>query len=308
MAMVLFVFAGCLLTIYFWNMAQPLTDEPIYPRSPDITPPYVDFVPHTAKITAIPNTIITVNIIVHDTQNEIADVVVWRYDIAADGETLENQTQLIKDINYLVFKPGTNGYERKIFSGSYSEERLRWSFTARDINIMLHVVPRDGVGNSLSYEYKFRVEAVQNAPVYYLNEPDNFVMDESVIPVELIVTNGSAQIRDIKLKIDSVTQSSLVMMHQGVYSTTLMSANIPTGLHTLEVTVVLRSGIELSIYTTMVNYNPSLIPSVAPFIAGMCIVFGVIILLIRREKRPEEEKTLAGIHGKVYVREKEGKK
>jgi hypothetical protein len=306
LSIVLFVFAASLLVVYFGELGRPIDDTPIYPRVPDEEFPEVHFVPNAPVIRAVPGSVLTFSFFVMDWKNDIENVIVTRYDVEVNG-ALSNQTILTEDIDYLVFEPGSSGYERKVFLGCRGEMRIRWRMTARDITREIHVTARDSAGNIGTHVYKFRVEAVQHCPDFELEEPAEFLMDAPVIPVELVVFENETLIDGVSVYVDGFLQGDLVE-GAGYYAGSIQTVNIPSGLHILEVRVTLRSGVAMSVYTSLSVYSPSLVPSVSPPLAAMFVIFGVILLFVRRESKPEEEKVLVGVRGKVYAVEKRKRK
>ena len=294
-----FCLAGVFLTMYVFENQRPVDDSPIYPATPDNGRPELYFIPNVHVIRALQGQEVPVNIIAVDWQSEIDFHALYM-----------NSTLLTEGAEYIIYRPGTTDYPRKIFTGCRDEFRIIWRCTALELtkSYELTLVTEDSAGNPSSMVYTFTVEVVQNAPTFHVLEPESFVADQLVIPVELELTANETMVRSMDVYISGQDMGPLTHTGGVTWRLDVSTALVPTGLHTMDIAIRLRSGLMISVYRCIVVHNPSLVPSMAPAVGIIFGILGGVMLIMRREKRPEDEKHLAGIDGKLYFIEGEGAK
>lgn len=299
LSILFFVLAGVFLTLYAFENQKPIDDSPIYPATPDNTGPEIFFVPSVERIRALLNQEIVITIIVVDWQGEIDFYALYR-----------NSTLLTEGNDYILHVPGTTDYPRKIFTGCRDEFRITYRITAlaETTSYEIRIVTEDSAGNPSAMVYSFKVEVVQNAPEFQVLNPDAFVADQLVIPVEVELTANQTMVKSMDVYISGQDMGPLLPVGGDLWRLDVNAIMVPTGLHTMDIAIRLRSGLMISIYICVVIHNPSLVPSMAPAIGILFCILGVVVFLIRREMAPEDEKHLAGINGKLYFVEGEGAK
>lgn len=244
--MLLFIVAGVFFATYFVELGKPINEAPVYPRSPDSTPPEIRFIPNTPLVRTVRGSMVTINIFVVDWQNEIESCDLTKYDVALDG-SLENYTILEEGGDYIVYKPGSTEYKRKLYPGSRDELRIIWRRPVMDTSHhQIHIIAFDSAKNRGDMYYNFKIEVVQNTPSYYFVEPEEFELDRAVLPIDMRVTSNGSMISFVRILMDGIDIGGMAKTTPGSYYFEIHSINVPTGLHTCTICVVLRSSITLT--------------------------------------------------------------